>query len=189
MLPRGWGILHFATVSEKERYPINRLNEACSVASRSGSLPGETLEAFPVAREPASQIQGPGPIVFLVSQMRLQNDLMASSIRKTTGARCISLSDLDDLTPLGKGSDTRAIVLWDCHGKDGAHCLAAIESHRARLAGHMPLGLFNVQPSHGLNQQAVNEGIQGFFYENDPFELIAKGVSAMFEGELWMPRV
>jgi DNA-binding NarL/FixJ family response regulator len=184
---RGWDILHFAMVSEKERYPINRLNEACSVASRSGSLPGETLEAFPVAREPASQIQG-GPIVFLVSQMRLQNDLMASSIRKTTGARCVSLSDLDDLPLLGKGSDTKAVVLWDCHGKDCAHCLTAIASHRARLAGHLPLGLFNVQPSHGLEQQALNEGIQGFFYENDPFELIAKGVSAMFEGDLWMPR-
>jgi DNA-binding NarL/FixJ family response regulator len=157
------------------------------VASHSGSLPGETLEAFPVAREPASQIQG-GPVVFLVGQMRLQNDLMASSIRKTTGARCVSPSDLDDLASLGKDSDTRAIVLWDCHGKDGAHCLAAIESHRVRLSGHMPLGLFNVQPSHGLEQQAVNEGIQGLFYENDPFELIAKGVSAMFEGELWMPR-
>jgi DNA-binding NarL/FixJ family response regulator len=127
-------------------------------------------------------------MVFVVGPMKLQNDLMASSIEKVTGAQCITLSDLGDLPPLGNDRDTTALVLWDCHGKDGADGLAELESHSARLADHMLVGLFNVGSSHGLEQQAVNDGIHGFFYKHDSFDLIAKGVSAIFEGELWVPR-
>jgi DNA-binding NarL/FixJ family response regulator len=124
----------------------------------------------------------------VVGPMRLQNDLMASSIEKVTGAHCITLSNLDDLPPLGKDRDTDALVLWDCHGMDGTQCLLELESHSAGLVDHLRVGLFNLGSSPGLEQQAVNEGIQGFFYEHDPLELIAKGVSAMFDGELWVPR-
>jgi LuxR family transcriptional regulator of csgAB operon len=139
-------------------------------------------------RKPSPRGQEPGKIVFVVGPMRLQNDLMASSIEKVTGAHCVTLSDLGGLPPLGNDCDTPALVLWDCHGRDGVDCVAELESHSARLEDHLLVGLFNVGSSHGLEQQVLNEGIQGFFYEHDPLDLIAKGVSAMFEGELWVPR-
>jgi DNA-binding NarL/FixJ family response regulator len=130
----------------------------------------------------------PRKIVFVVGPMRLQNDLMASSIEEAIGARCIALSGLDDLPPLDHEAQTHALVLWDCHGKDAAERLIGLEAHRPRLGNRVLVGLLNLAESHGLEQRAIKEGIQGFFYERDSFDLIAKGIAAMFKGELWLPR-
>jgi DNA-binding CsgD family transcriptional regulator len=139
-------------------------------------------------QKPPPKVQESGKILFVVGPRRLQNDRMASSIEKVTGARCMTLSDLGDLPPLAKAGDTSGLVLWDCHGKNANHCMAELESHRVTLGDHPLLGLFNVGSSQGFEQWALNEGIRGFFYEHDPFDVIAKGVSAMFDGELWFPR-
>jgi LuxR family transcriptional regulator, positive regulator of biofilm formation len=167
---------------------MHRFHDAFGLASTSYCLPSRMLEGVPAMQKPSPKGQPPGKIVFVVGPMRLQNDLMASSIEKVTDAHCITMSDLGDLPPFGKDHGTAALVLWDCQGKDGADCLAELESHSAGLEDHLLVGFFNVGSSHGLEQQAVNEGIQGFFYEHDAFDLIAKGVSAMFHGELWIPR-
>jgi DNA-binding NarL/FixJ family response regulator len=45
-----------------------------------------------------------------------------------------------------------------------------------------------VRSSHGLEQRVVEEGIRGLFYDHEPFGHIVKGVSAIFEGELWLSR-
>jgi LuxR family transcriptional regulator of csgAB operon len=100
----------------------------------------------------------------------------------------MALADLSALPSLDSARDTKGLVLWDSHGKDGKECLHELEFHRANLDDHLLIGLFNVRPSQGLEQHVVTEGVKGFFYENDPVSLIAKGVSAMFDGELWMPR-
>ncbi len=127
-------------------------------------------------------------LVFIVGPMKLQNDLMASSIEKVTGAHCIPLSDLGELPPSNDNGDATALVLWDCHGKNNDSCLVELEFHSARLGDHLLVCLFNVGPSHGLEQKVFTTGIHGLFYENDPFDLITKGVCAMFDGELWFPR-
>jgi LuxR family transcriptional regulator, positive regulator of biofilm formation len=167
---------------------MHRFHDGFGLGSTSRWLPGQTLEGVPVMQESPPKGQEREKIVFVVGPMRLQNDLMAASIEKVTGAHCITLSNLGGLPPFGNDRGTAALVLWDCHGKDGADCLGELESHSARLGHHLLVSFFNVGSSHGLEQQAVNKGIQGFFYEHDSFDLIAKGVSAMFDGELWVPR-
>ena len=48
--------------------------------------------------------------------------------------------------------------------------------------------LFNVLPDQGIEQECVLEGIEGFFYEQDPLDMFLKGVRAVFDGELWLSR-
>jgi DNA-binding CsgD family transcriptional regulator len=40
----------------------------------------------------------------------------------------------------------------------------------------------------GIEKTALRKGIRGFFYKQDPPELLLKGVSALFNEELWVSR-
>jgi DNA-binding NarL/FixJ family response regulator len=49
--------------------------------------------------------------------------------------------------------------------------------------------LFNMSKNAGIEEKAVMEyGIRGFFYKDDSFALLAKGVRAVCEGEIWISR-
>jgi len=145
------------------------------------------LKGAPVMENPPLKGQKPEKLVIIVGPRKLQNELMASSIEEVTKARCITLLNLADLPPVARARDTTGLVLWDCRGKSGDVIASELESHRDEL-GDLMISLFNVGTSQGLEHRAVSEGIRGLFYEHDRFDLIAKGVSAIFEGELWLPR-
>jgi len=48
--------------------------------------------------------------------------------------------------------------------------------------------LFNISPGLGFEERIMSCGAHGFFYTHDSLEQIAKGVRAIFDGELWISR-
>ena len=40
----------------------------------------------------------------------------------------------------------------------------------------------------GFEKESIDRGIRGVFYVNEPLEVFAKGVNAIFSGEMWYPR-
>jgi DNA-binding CsgD family transcriptional regulator len=127
--------------------------------------------------------------VFVVGPFSLQNRLMAYYLEQSTGVKSEPLEHFRD-TAAGedKKNGRHRLVLWDCLGKDLNGCLQAIESGRRLKSSEELMGLFNVGPEMGIEEETVNLGVQGFFYENDPLEQLSKGVEAMFKGELWLSR-
>jgi DNA-binding CsgD family transcriptional regulator len=128
-------------------------------------------------------------MVFVIGPFSLQNRLMAHYLEQSTGVKSESLGHFRDITA---GEDQKngrhKLVLWDCLGKDLKACLQNVESSRHWRSSEELMGLFNVAPEMGIEEETVNRGVQGFFYENDPLEQLSKGVCAMFDGELWLSR-
>ena len=131
----------------------------------------------------------PGNVIYIVGPRKLQNEAIASCLERETAHKCFLLEDLKDL-PQGD-SQSRIpprLVLLDCQGKDPERILAEIRPFlkEKELANHSVL--FNVRPDEGIEKECVLEGIEGFFYEQDPLDMFLKGVRTIFEGEMWLSR-
>ena len=48
--------------------------------------------------------------------------------------------------------------------------------------------LCNSEPASGIEKNAMDNGIQSIFYNNDPLQLITKGICAVLKGDLWYSR-
>jgi DNA-binding NarL/FixJ family response regulator len=80
------------------------------------------------------------------------------------------------------------LILWDCRGKDQKELFSEfIPGVRQKLLGHL-LVFFNVTSGLGIEEEGISIGVRGFFYENDTFEQILKGIGAILEGEVWLSR-
>ena len=127
--------------------------------------------------------------VYIVGPARFQNELMASFLERETGIKCQGLSDLRDI-PDGNDSDAGRprLIFLDCLRKDLNSLLAALESCGTEMLSRVLCVLFNVTQGLGIEEAAIQWGVKGIFYENDPMEHYPKGVWAVFNGELWLSR-
>jgi DNA-binding NarL/FixJ family response regulator len=128
-----------------------------------------------------------GLTVYVVGSNRLFSELIASCLERETGAEC---HIKDHLYPLDiqKEDGQPSLILLDSHGKDPENLLAELESlNNLAFAGHQ-LILFNVSPDLGIEEKCVWEGVQGFFYEKDPVDRFVTGITAVLNGDMWVPR-
>jgi LuxR family transcriptional regulator of csgAB operon len=130
-----------------------------------------------------------GNVVYIVGPRKLQNEAVASCLERETGHECFLLEDLIDIPPEDPESRSRQrLVLLDCQGKDPERILGEIRPFlKGKKIGNRAV-LFNVRPDQGIEKECVLEGIEGFFYEQDPLDMFMKGVKAIFEGEIWLSR-
>lgn len=126
--------------------------------------------------------------VIIVGTNRLQNDLLAEYLSAHAGVVCSwkNGTDIDAIDPDETGATP--LVLIDCFKTDdkwpAAYPLPTLEM---KFPGCL-LGLFNVNSDNDLERWAVEKGIRGIFYHNDPPPLISKGVREIINGELWYSR-
>jgi len=118
--------------------------------------------------------------IFIFGTRKLHNESLATLLGRETGARCTALTDLNLLPTNGDG--TTNLILIDYPQKDLEKILDSLGKMNALTA------LFNVEPGKGIEEKAIVLGIRGIFYERDSLEQFRKGVSAIFNGELWLSR-
>ena len=128
--------------------------------------------------------------VYIVGPGQLQNSLMASSLNQAIEAECLAVESLEKVSNQDDGDgNQKYLVLLDCLGKDCESCLLDWGDLTGEKAfSHILLALFNVSQILGVEEQAIPYGVQGFFYEQDSMKTFEKGIRAIFQGELWIPR-
>jgi DNA-binding CsgD family transcriptional regulator len=112
----------------------------------------------------------------------MQNRLLAQFLDKSIHPPVRVSTDTES------AHDEGSIVLRDCLGFDGRQ----LESYVERMAvGSGIRGkqvLFNVAPGSGIETIAIQAGFAGVFYTSDSLELMARGLRAILEGDLWFSR-
>ena len=128
-------------------------------------------------------------MIYIVGPVRCYNSLLASFLESEIGAKCQVLESLDNI-PKRYPEDTGEInlVLWDCLGKSVENCYNEYQANENRIIQHDFLALSNISPGLGFEERIMSCGAHGFFYIHDSLEQIAKGVRAIFNGELWISR-
>ena len=120
--------------------------------------------------------------IYILGPMSMQNELLASFLAKSTGAKCLTGKSADEsLADGAKGS----VILWDCQGKNSKSILAELQL--CPVEKHMVL-LFNLGQHGIVEKEAVNKGIRGFLYENESFDKLPRAIQAVYNGELWLSR-
>jgi len=114
--------------------------------------------------------------------------LLASFLERETRASCPVAPTIEAVAEREAGSfDPPHLYLLDCKGKKADGLLLDLESGKDLLKDHF-VSLFNVMIRGGIEEDAVERGVRGIFYEDTPLEYFSKGVVAIYQGELWLSR-
>jgi DNA-binding CsgD family transcriptional regulator len=127
--------------------------------------------------------------VHILGPHKLQNALMASYLESETGLPCFYSKDMNLSSALNDG-DT-SLVLWDCTGSIVDDLLTQLDTEFESGCAKILPALFNAaldRKTYKVHRAAVIRGIRGIFFEDDPPEVFAKGVSAILKGEHWLSR-
>jgi DNA-binding NarL/FixJ family response regulator len=128
-------------------------------------------------------------VIYIISPQRFQNELMVSFLTRETGATCLSSDNARQILVIDDKKTTQPIlILLDCLEKELDTYLVELAATDKRILRRHYVALYNVAPGLGVEEKALRKGIRGFFYKQDPPELLIKGVSALFNEELWVSR-
>ena len=127
--------------------------------------------------------------IFIVSHNILQNELLLSFLKDKTGFNGSCLSFLDPASLKKKDRSTaNNIFLIDCKSIDMKNIWPNIPMIKKSDSCRVFFALFNVDLSKKVETTAMDNGIHGVFYEDDPLDNVPKGIRAILNGDLWYSR-
>ena len=130
-----------------------------------------------------------GKPIHIVGSNRLQNELMASVLDKELAARCKCWEEINHFFSLDEvKTGEKKLILLDCLGKELNKIIGLVESLDPGRKSLNIIALFNVMPNAGIEENMAAHGIRGVFYETDNLNKFLKGVTALFDGEVWLSR-
>jgi DNA-binding NarL/FixJ family response regulator len=131
----------------------------------------------------------PDAVLNIIGRNMLQNELLFSFLINETGLKGRCAPNLKSLTPIDENEPAiPQLMLLDCKSMDMENLWADIRTC-SRLH-HCPcfFVLFNAESDSGIEKRAMNNGIQGIFYNSDPMHFITKGIGVVLNGDLWYSR-
>jgi LuxR family transcriptional regulator of csgAB operon len=129
-----------------------------------------------------------GNAILIVGPNTLQNELIASSLEKETCIKCFTLNNYAELESDPSAWKEQHLLLYDCMGKAVDGCMEECAPLIEKNPGMHRLCFFNLEKGAGVEPSLVAQGVRGFFYTDEPFQQIAKGVQAVLNGEFWVSR-
>lgn len=124
--------------------------------------------------------------ICVIGPKRRQNELMTSFLERVTDANCITGDD-DYLIPLDNEENQSRLILWDCQEGEEER-LFEFESKYENVSDRDFVLFINLSSGLGIEEDAIELGVRGFFYDSDPLERLPKCLEATLNGELWIPR-
>lgn len=127
--------------------------------------------------------------VYIIGPRRLQNELMVCRIICKTGLECSCLADFKQIKANKIASSRQNnLVLLDCQGKADDELLTSLHSCKPLIASQLSVAFYNMKKETGCEKRALEEGVKGFFYEDDSVETLTRGVEKLLDGDLWVSR-
>ncbi|MGD9384885.1 MAG: response regulator transcription factor [Desulfobacterales bacterium] len=140
-----------------------------------------------------SKKAGPGVIpkgfLSIVGRNMMQNELLLSFLKEETGLKGACLPDLKSITKFDEHEPAvPKVFIIDSQNVDMKKLWAEIHEWNSSNGFPRFFVLSNAKADSAFVKKAMDNGVQGIFYNNDPLPLIAKGVCAVLQGDLWYSR-
>ncbi|MBN1837420.1 MAG: response regulator transcription factor [Spirochaetales bacterium] len=136
---------------------------------------------------PRSSLQGPQDTaaqVHVLGPRNLQNELLCYVLEKEVGTEAAIVEQLGSFCE-DPGACKRLLFV-DTAAKAPRRVLLELKSRE--LCPSCLVALFNLKHGLGIEQEAIRQGVRGFFYENEGLGLLMKGIRLLFDGEIWLSR-
>ena len=125
--------------------------------------------------------------VYVAGGQQLQNSLLAEFLN-TQEVSARSIKQIQDATAEQLAASSQALFLVDFRTVDINEAISYLLSIDPELETELFIAVFNVDEDDSLSRLAGLPMVNGGFLHDCPQDLLLKGIKAMFEGELWLPR-
>ena len=131
----------------------------------------------------------PDAFLNIVGHNMLQNELLLSLMREETGLNGKCFPTLESIRTFD--SDEQKIpqlFILDCKNVDMKNFWASIREWNYSDGPPCLFVLCNAIADSVFEKKAMDSGVKGIFYNNDPLPLITKGICSVLRGDLWYSR-
>lgn len=125
--------------------------------------------------------------VYVAGGQQLQNSLLAEFLN-TQEVSARSVKQIQDATAEQLAASSQVLFLVDFRTVDINEAISYLLSIDPDLETELFIAVFNVDEDDSLSRLAGLPMVNGGFLHDCPQDLLLKGIKAMFEGELWLPR-
>ena len=131
----------------------------------------------------------PNTSLSIVGRNVLQNELLLSFLKKETGLKGACFTNLESIPGIDAAkSPIPQLLILDCKNIDVKNVWTDIRAWNFSNSCPCFFVLCNAEPDSQFEKSALDNGIQGIFYNNDPLKLICKGICAVLNGDIWYSR-
>ena len=127
--------------------------------------------------------------VNIIGPQYLQNTLLASFLEEHTNVRCHVYDTGKEIPKSLKHDTTPVLTLIDSNNDNGQYKPLDVFSFcRGQLGSQDLFAFINTRPGSEVESLAGTLEMHGLFYEDVSQDNLCKGIQAIFDGELWLPR-
>jgi DNA-binding NarL/FixJ family response regulator len=131
----------------------------------------------------------PTAFINILGQNILQNELLLSFLEKETGLKGKCFPTLEHITKFDAHEPAvPQVFIIDCQNVDMKNLWTDIHEWNCSHGFPCFFVLGNAITDSAFEKKAMDNGIQGVFYNNDPLPLIRKCICAVLQGDLWYSR-
>ena len=134
------------------------------------------------------EVSQPDCQIVVFGPRNLQNELLAYVLEKETGAASSVTEEIQPYTEQPVSQVKKRLLLVDCAGRIVKRTIEELHANIPAASPDPTIALFSLQHGRGVEQDALQRGVKGFFYQNESLHLILRGVKALFRGEIWLSR-
>lgn len=128
------------------------------------------------------------PQIRIVGSNVMQNELLAAFLAKETGFACSHIPRLD-LPIMGDAEkDCSILFLLDSKGTDIYKIWSNLNNRLTLRYEQAVFAIYNLDADENIGVEAVDHGILGIFFNDEPIHVIPRGIEAILDGEMWYPR-
>jgi DNA-binding NarL/FixJ family response regulator len=124
--------------------------------------------------------------LFIFGPKNLQNELLCHVLSKELGTSTNIMEQLSALTSAEDKLQQNQLLLIDTAGLAPKRILEELKNKN--LCSNNIVALFNLKRGLGIEQEAIRQGLRGFFYDNESLPLLLKGIRVLFDGQVWLSR-
>ncbi len=151
------------------------------------NLPHQTRTQKAQGKRIISDDSVPKSLIHIVGPNKLQNELLIPFLEVETGMKCACSLTLNLASIIDKKPAQKHLILLDGMGIDFDRFWTEHVVDSNLILFQYNIAIFNVDPGKGFEREALNQGVRGIIYNNEPLEIFPKCITAVLNGQLWYP--
>ncbi len=129
-----------------------------------------------------------GKRICLISSENMQNQAFTLYLEERTGIECVLRRELRRTATSAALANQTTLILADCLFIHPDTIIQQIEQLPTALPSNVMVAMINLYGSTAIELRAVVQGIRGLFEVATDLDTLVRGIHAIIDGDVWIPR-